>query len=100
MFEFLIPLLAPFIVPLGISAGVLGILLYLPQIIRAHHTKSTMDIANGTYIMILINDITWTLYGLGTDNQFVYIPNGISIGLCITILLQKSRYDTRTRNLR
>ena len=100
MFEFLIPILKPLIIPLGIGAGILGILLYLPQIFKAYATKSTHDIAKGTYIMILINDIAWSLYGMGIDNPFVYLPNMISVGLCITIILQKSRYDSRTRNLR
>ena len=93
-------LLAPYVPYIGLIAGVMGVLLYLPQILRAYKTKHTIDIAWGTYRFILVNDILWTLYGLGLDNPIIYIPNGLSIGLCITILLQKHRYDKSTSNLR
>ncbi len=81
-----------FVALVGIFGGILGVTLYLPQIIRGFQTKSTRDVALWTYLLIFINDVLWSSYGLGINNMVIAIPNIVSVFLCIVILLQKRRY--------
>lgn len=85
--------LQTFLFFIGLAGGVLGVLLYFPQIIKSYRTKHTKDLALGTYALILIIDILWSIYGVGINNPVLYCPNIISIFLSITILAQKRKYD-------
>lgn len=80
---------------IGVFGGFLGVSLYLPQIIKSQKTRQTKDISWWTYILILVNDILWSIYGLGINNYVIYIPNLVSILLCGVILSQKRKYDRK-----
>lgn len=81
-----------YITLIGIIAGILGVALYLPQIIKTLQTKHAKDLSVWTYIIILVNDILWTFWGYTTDNTVVWIPNGIAISLSTLILVLKAKY--------
>lgn len=77
---------------IGIIGGILGVVLYMPQIIKILKTKSAKDLSIWTWVVILANDILWSVWGFGTGNMVVWVPNCIATGLSILTLVLKSRY--------
>ena len=78
---------------IGVIGGIIGIGLFFPQIIKCIKTRSTKDISAWTYILILINQVLWSAYGIHKEDPIIYTPNLIGIGLSILILALKKRYD-------
>ena len=76
----------------GLIGGILGVGVFLPQLIKCIRTRHTKDIAGWTYILLIINSVMWCVYGLSINNLVIGIPNGIDIGLASAIYGMKLKY--------
>lgn len=76
----------------GIFGAIMGNVLFLPQIIKGFKTKSMGDLAVMTYILILINDIFWVMFGLGVDQPIVWVANTVSGVLSTLLICMIGRY--------
>ncbi len=72
-------------VVVGIIGGSLGVVLFLPQLIKTLRTKSAKDLSFLTYLLILINVTFWVLYGILTHNVIIWLFN--SIGMVIASIM-------------
>ncbi len=77
---------------IGVISGLLSSITFLPQIMRLVRTKSAQDISSGTYLIILISEIGWLLYGILTDSPAIVITTVIACISAVIILLLKLRY--------
>ncbi len=75
----------------GTIGGSLGVILFLPQLIKTLKTKSAKDLSFLTYLLILINVSFWVYYGMLTSNPVIMIPNIIGAVIC-SIMLVLVRY--------
>jgi len=82
-----------FEVLVGIMGGALGVILFLPQLIKSLRTKSTKDISLWTYALITINAGLWVTYGLFKSDPIIYAPNLIATLLSVVMIILKRRYD-------
>ena len=72
----------------GTIGGILGVVLFLPQLIKTLKTKSAKDLSFLTYLLILVNGSFWVYYGILTANYVIVIPNTIgAIIACIMLVL-------------
>ncbi len=72
----------------GTIGGTLGVVLFLPQLIKTLKTKSAKDLSFITYLLILVNVSFWVYYGILTQNHVIAIPNTIgAIISCIMLVL-------------
>ena len=76
----------------GIMGGALGVVIFIPQLIKSVRTKSTKDLSWWTYILITSNVIMWALYGIFKSDPFISVPNIIGTLLSLIMLTLKSRY--------
>ena len=76
---------------LGIAAGTLTTIAYLPQVIKVWKTRSTHDISAGMFITLCLGLVMWTFYGLSINSMPVIIANIISLVLAFTVLVFKIR---------
>lgn len=67
---------------IGTIGGSLGVILFLPQLIKTLKTKSAKDLSFLTYLLILINVSFWVFYGILTHNVIIWLFN--SIGMVIS----------------
>jgi MtN3 and saliva related transmembrane protein len=77
---------------IGILAGVLTTVSFLPQVIRAARTKSTGDISLGMYVILAVGIFLWFIYGISIGSLPVILANGVTFVLAIIILALKVKY--------
>ena len=77
---------------LGLLAGTLTTLAFIPQVIKIWKTKHTADISLGMFAIFSLGVLLWLLYGIETGALPVIIANAVTLGLSLTILVFKIKY--------
>ena len=77
---------------IGLLAGVLTTISFLPQAIKTWKTKSTKDISLEMFLCFCLGVILWVIYGFFTHNFPVFMANFATFVLAFTILVCKLRY--------
>ncbi|MDP2157038.1 MAG: SemiSWEET transporter [Nitrospirota bacterium] len=77
---------------LGLTAGTLTTLSFLPQVIKTWKTRSTKDISTGMFVMFCTGILLWALYGFAINSIPVIITNIVTFFLAFIILLLKIRH--------
>ncbi len=77
---------------IGYLAGFLTLVAYMPQAIKTIKTKQTRDLSFGTYSMVAISALLWTVYGLGSHIPAISITNGVVFTLSTVVLFYKLKY--------
>jgi MtN3 and saliva related transmembrane protein len=78
--------------PLGLVAGTLTTLSFLPQLLKAWKSRSTHDISIGMFSMLAVGVLLWLIYGLVTTDIPVIAANAITLVFVALILALKLRY--------
>jgi len=77
---------------LGLTAGVLTTLSFLPQVLKAWKTRSTRDISLGMFSMFCTGVFFWVVYGFLVADVPVIAANVVTFLLAATILVLKLRH--------
>lgn len=77
---------------LGVAAGVLTTLSFVPQVVKTWRTKSVEDVS--LWMLLAFNGgITlWLIYGILTSKPSIIFANAITLVLALTLLGLKLRY--------
>ena len=78
---------------LGYCAATLTTIAFIPQVLKTIKTKSAKDVSIGMFVSFTIGVFLWILYGLVTNNKPIWISNFIILGLSITQIILKLKYD-------
>ncbi len=77
---------------LGIVAGFLTTLSYLPQVIKIWSTKSTKDISLGMFFILSLGIFLWLIYGILIKDLPLILANSVTFAFTLAILFFKLRY--------
>jgi MtN3 and saliva related transmembrane protein len=77
---------------LGIVAGTLTTIAFLPQLLRVWRSKSARDISLTWLVTFTAGVSLWLLYGLLLGQMPIVIANAVTLGLTLVILAFKLRY--------
>lgn len=77
---------------LGLIAGSLTTLAFVPQVLKTWRTKSGNDISLGMFLLFSTGVLLWLIYGILIDALPVILANGLTLLLSLAILLLKLRY--------
>jgi MtN3 and saliva related transmembrane protein len=77
---------------LGFTAASLTTLAFLPQVIKIWRSRSTKDISLPMLITFIAGITLWLIYGLLVNAAPIYMANGITLILNLTILRFKLKY--------
>jgi MtN3 and saliva related transmembrane protein len=77
---------------LGLIAGTLTTISFVPQVIMAWKTRSTKDISTGMFVMFCAGILLWVLYGFAINSVPVIITNIVTFILAFIILVLKLRH--------
>lgn len=83
---------------LGLSAGSLTTVSFLPQVIKTWRSKSADDISTGMFAIFSMGLIMWLIYGLYLQSLPIIISNIVTLVLTLIILVLKFRYS-QNRNI-
>ncbi|MGB5963790.1 MAG: SemiSWEET transporter [Coleofasciculaceae cyanobacterium] len=77
---------------LGLVAGTLTTIAFLPQLYKTWKTKSAQDVSLVMMITFCIGVFLWLIYGLAIHAMPVAVANAVTLILALLILLLKIRY--------
>ncbi len=78
-----------FTTTLGLIAGVLTTLAYLPQVIKTWKTKSANDLSWSMLILLCTGIILWLVYGFSVHDIPIITANIVTLLLASVILVLK-----------
>lgn len=76
----------------GLVAGLLTTISFLPQAIQTWRTKSTKDISLTMFLSFCVGVVLWVIYGFYTNNIPVLAANSVTFLLAFSILVCKLKY--------
>jgi len=76
---------------IGILAGTLATISFVPQVMQVYKTKKTDDISLPMYVLFCSGIFCWALYGVLTWQLPIIIFNIITFVLSLYILIVKIR---------
>jgi len=81
-----------FVTIIGLCAGFLTTIAFLPQVMKIWQSKSTKDISLGMLVTFILGLSLWLLYGIYLQAWPVIIANFVTILLNLIILWFKLKY--------
>jgi MtN3 and saliva related transmembrane protein len=77
---------------LGVAAGTLTTLSFVPQVVKTWRTKSVEDVS--IWMLLAFNGgiALWLTYGILTGKPSIIFANAITLALALTLLGLKLRY--------
>ena len=73
---------------LGVVAGCLSCLTFIPQVIHTWKTKATKDVSLPTFVIAALSCVLWLIYGLEVNLFSVIFTN-----IIVIFVLLRSRFD-------
>lgn len=77
---------------LGVVAGILTTVSFVPQVLRTHRTRSARDLSMPMLLLFNTGVMLWLAYGLMIGSQGLIIANGATMMLSAYILAMKLRF--------
>jgi MtN3 and saliva related transmembrane protein len=77
---------------LGLIAGTLTTISFLPQVIKTIKTKHVKDLSLGMYLLIFLGIFLWAVYGIFRKDLPVILANGTAFILTGIILVHIIKY--------
>ena len=77
---------------LGITAGTLTTVAFIPQLAKAFKSKSTGDLSWGMVLTFTIGVLLWLIYGIWIDSLPVILANAVTLLLQCGIIALKIKY--------
>jgi len=68
---------------------------FVPQLLRVMKLRSARDISLGTFLLFSVGVFLWLVYGIYTGSKPVIASNLVTLGLSVSILILKVKYDRK-----
>ncbi len=76
----------------GLAAGILTTIAFLPQLLHTWRTKSAKDISLGMFLTFCTGVLLWLIYGYLIQSLPVMLANGVTLVLSGAILAMKLKW--------
>jgi len=77
---------------LGLTAGTLTTVAFIPQLAKAWKSRSTGDLSWGMVLTFTTGVLLWLIYGIWIDSLPVIVANAVTLLLQIGIVTMKIKY--------
>lgn len=77
---------------LGLAAGTLTTIAFVPQVIKIWRTRSGRDISLYMFLLFSTGVALWLAYGIAIASMPVIVANAVTLLLAMTVLVLKLRY--------
>lgn len=77
---------------IGLAAGLLTTLAFVPQVLKIWRTRSAKDISLRTYVFFSIGVALWLVYGILRQEPPIILWNAVTLVLAIAIVAMKLRF--------
>jgi MtN3 and saliva related transmembrane protein len=76
---------------LGLAAGALTTIAFVPQVIKTWRSRSTEDISLAMFSVFSVGVVLWLAYGIAIHSWPIVAANVVTLCLSLTILYFKLR---------
>ncbi|MGH8629567.1 MAG: SemiSWEET family sugar transporter [Burkholderiales bacterium] len=80
---------------LGLAAGALTTIAFVPQLLKIQATRSGRDVSMRTFLIFSTGVALWLTYGLLIDSLPIILANLVTLLLALTIIVLKIRYASQ-----
>lgn len=84
---------------IGLAAGLITTIAFLPQIIQIFRTKSVKDISLMMYVTYSVGLIIWVTYGYIISSYAIMITNSITLMLALITVIMKLKLNVSDKLL-
>ena len=77
---------------IGLIAGTLTTIAFLPQVIKVFKTKHTKDLSFPTFLLLALGIVLWLIYGILIRQIPIILANTAALILIGLILVMKIKY--------
>jgi MtN3 and saliva related transmembrane protein len=77
---------------LGLVAGSLTTLAFVPQVVKIWRTRSADDISTIMFLLFSTGVLLWLLYGIALNAPPIIVANGVTLVLALLVLVLKFRF--------
>ncbi|MFO1384883.1 MAG: SemiSWEET transporter [Chitinivorax sp.] len=77
---------------IGMFAGILTTIAFVPQVLQVYRSRSAKDISLGMYAIFVSGVLLWLVYGCMIGAMPVIVANGVTLLLAAAILIGKLRF--------
>ena len=77
---------------LGLVAGLLTTVAFVPQVLKIWRTRSAKDVSLHTFLAFALGVALWMTYGILKQEPPIYIWNGVTLVLAGAIVAMKLRF--------
>lgn len=81
----------------GLAAGILTTIAFLPQLLHTWRTKSARDISLRMFLLFCAGVLLWLVYGSMIQSLPVMLANGVTLMLSGSILVMKLKWGQPPR---
>jgi MtN3 and saliva related transmembrane protein len=85
---------------IGLLAGALTTIAFVPQLLKIHATKSGKDVSARMFVMFSAGVALWLMYGIMIRSLPVIIANAVTLALALAIMALKIHYGRREARTR
>ena len=76
----------------GLVAGTLTTISFLPQVVKTWQSRSAKDLSMGMFAIFCAGTILWLIYGIYIDALPVILANAVTLLLSLTLVIFKLRF--------
>ena len=77
---------------LGMMAGTLTTISFIPQVIKIYKTKDAKDLSIATFYIFSCGVFLWLVYGVVMREWPIILANGVTLILIFLIIAMKIKY--------
>jgi len=81
-----------FLFLLGMLAGALTTIAFIPQVIQAHRSQRTKDVSLLMLVFFIFGLVLWIIYGVLIYARPIVIANLVTLGLVLYLLFLKIKH--------
>lgn len=78
---------------LGLVAGALTTVSFVPQVLKIWRTKSGNDVSYGMFFLFSLGVLLWLVYGWSLNAMPIVIANAVTLVLALLVIALKYRYS-------
>ncbi|MBF2052614.1 MAG: SemiSWEET transporter [Candidatus Sericytochromatia bacterium] len=79
---------------LGLLAGTLTTIAFVPQVLKTWRSRSAEDLSLGMFSLFTVGIALWLIYGFWIKALPLILTNTITLGLAATLLFFKLRFGS------
>ena len=77
---------------LGLVAGALTTVAFVPQVVKTYQTRSAKDLSMGMFLIFCAGTLCWLAYGIMISDLPVIAANSVTLVLASLLLFFKLKY--------